>query len=219
MVFGSLRSGTLQLYRKDLGSGEPEEVLTDGPGDKTPSDWSRDGRFVLYTQNGATTAEDIWALAMTGERKAVPLVQTPAIESTPALSPEGRWLAFESARSGRPEVYVTSFSAALANPSAPGPLWQVSTQGGSRPRWSGDGRALFFVGLGLDAIERAAVRTVGTGFASDAPVRFATVALMVGPRSPFDVAADGRRVLLLERTTNQAAPLIVVTNGLLTAAR
>lgn len=219
IAFGSLRSGILQLYRKDLSGSQAEEALTDGPGDKTPSDWSRDGRYLLYMQNGATTTEDIWALPMSGDRKPFPVVRTAAIETTPALSADGRWLAFESAQSGRPEVYVMRFLGPASNAERPGPLWQVSTQGGSRPRWSGDGRALFFVALDDRSIQRAAVRALGTSFESDAPARFADVALMSVARSPFDVAADGRRVLLLERTVNQAAPLVVVTNGLVSSGR
>jgi Tol biopolymer transport system component len=217
IAFGSLRSGTLQLYRKDLSSGQPEEVLTDGPGDKTPSDWSRDGRYLLFTQNGATTTEDIWALAIAGDRKPFPVLRTPAIETTPALSPNGEWLAFESSQTGRPEVYVMKFLGPATNAEAPGPRWQVSTQGGSHPRWTGDGRALFFVALDDRSILRAAVRAAGAGFESDAPTHFADLPLMSVARSPFDVSSDGRRVLLLERTINQTAPLVIVTNGLLPA--
>jgi len=219
IAFASLQSGTLQIYRKDLGSGQPGQALSDGPGDKTPSDWSRDGRFILFTQNGATTSEDIWALPVADGGKPFPVLRSPAIETTPALSPDGQWMAFESSGSGRPEVYVTRFLESASKADAPGPRWQVSTQGGSRPRWSGDGRALFFVALDDRSIQRAAVRLVGAGFESDPPVRFADLTLMSVARSPFDVSADGRRVLLLERTINQAAPLVVVTNVRLPSGR
>jgi Tol biopolymer transport system component len=219
IAFASLRDGALQIYRKNLRSGQSAQALTTGPGDKTPSDWSRDGRYILYTQNGAMTSEDIWALPVAGDGQPFPVLQTPAIETTPALSPDGQWLAFESALSGRPEVYVTRFLGPASHAEAPGQSWQVSTQGGSRPRWSGDGRALFFAALDDRSIQRAAVRAVGAGFESDPPARFAELTLMSVARSPFDVSADGRRVLLLERTINQAAPLVVVTNALLSAGR
>ncbi len=215
IAFASPRSGSLQIFRKDVAGGQPAQALTDGPGDKTPSDWSRDGRYIFYTQNGATTSEDIWALSVAGDGKPFPVRQTAAIETTPALSPDGHWLAFESAQSGRPEVYVVRFPGSPSDAAAQDQPWQVSTQGGSRPRWSGDGRALFFVALDDHAILRAAVRTTGAGFESDAPARFADLALMSVARSPFDVTADGRRVLFLERTTNQAAPLVIVANGLM----
>ena len=111
------------------------------------------------------------------------------------------------------------FLGPASNAETPGPRWQVSTQGGSRPRWSGDGHALFFVALDDRSIQRAAVRAMGTGFESDSPARFADLTLMSVARSPFDVSADGRRVLLLERTINQASALVVVTNGLLPSGR
>jgi hypothetical protein len=86
----------------------------------------------------------------------------------------------------------------------------VSTQGGSRPRWSGDGRSLTYVSLDDGSLMRAVVRATPQGFESEAPGVLAQIPVMPVARSPFDVAADGR-VLLLERTVDSAA-LSVVTN-------
>jgi hypothetical protein len=94
---------------------------------------------------------------------------------------------------------------------ATAPQWQVSTQGGSRPRWSGDGRSVLYVSLDDLSIMRADVRTAGEQFETDVPRLFAEIPVMPVARSPFDVSADGR-VLLLERTINQGAPLAIVTN-------
>jgi hypothetical protein len=94
----------------------------------------------------------------------------------------------------------------------------VSTQGGSRPRWSGDGRALFYVSLDDQSVMRAGVRTSGTGFESNVPRVSAEISVMPVARSPFDVSADGR-LLLLERTINKGVPLAVVTNWLVAMAR
>ena len=211
LAFSSLRTGVWQIFRKDVGSGQPEEQLTDGPGDKIVPDWSRDGRHIVFIQIGATTAEDIWALPLEGNRQPFPILKTPAIETNPALSPDGRWLAFESSGSGRPEVLVTRFPASRDAVDPAAPRWQVSTQGGSRPRWGGDGRALFYVSLDDSNIMRADVRTAGSGFESDAPRVFVEIPVMPVARSPFDISADGR-LLLLERTINQGAPLAIVTN-------
>ncbi len=210
VVFSSLRSGVWQLYRKDLASGRPEEQLTTGPGDKIVPTWSGDGRYVLFIFIGLTTAEDIWALPLDGDRRPFPLLQTTAIETNPALSPDGQWLAFESPQTGRPEVIVTPFPSSQRPLDASAPRWQVSTQGGSRPRWSGDGRSLTYVSLDDGSLMRAAVRATKQGFESDPPRVLAQIPVMPVARSPFDVAADGR-VLLLERTVNSAA-LSVVTN-------
>ena len=198
-----------QLFRKDVGGRQSEEQLTTDSGDKILPDWSRDGRYLIYIHIGATTADDIWALPLEGDRRPFPVVQTPAIETNPALSPGGEWLAFESALSGRPEVIVTPFPGPRTADAAT-PRWQVSTLGGSRPRWSRDGRALYYVSLDDLRIMRADVRTAGANFESDAPRVFAEIPVMSVARSPFDVTTDGR-VLLLERTS-QGAALSVVTN-------
>jgi eukaryotic-like serine/threonine-protein kinase len=216
LVFSSLRSGVWQLYRKDLTSGRPEEQLTTGPGDKIVPTWSRDGRYILFIYIGTTTAEDVWALPLDGDRTPFPLLQTTAIETNPALSPDGGWLAYESAQSGRPEVIVTPFPSSRRPVDADAPRWQVSTQGGGRPRWSEDGRSLIYVSLDDGSLMRAGVRTTKLGLESEAPRVLAQIAVMPVARSPFDVTADGR-VLLLERTVNSAA-LSVVTNWRAAAA-
>ncbi len=210
LVFSSRRTGVWQLFRKDVSGGRPEEPLTTGPGDKIVPSWSRDGRYVLFIAIGSTTAEDIWALPLDGHGKPFPILQGIAVETNPALSPDGRWLAFETPQSGRPQVVVTPFPSSPHLVDASAPRWQVSTQGGSRPRWSGDGRSLLFVSLDDGSLMRSVVRATKQGFESDPPRVFAQIPVMPVARSPFDVTADGR-VLLLERTVDSAA-LSVVTN-------
>jgi eukaryotic-like serine/threonine-protein kinase len=210
-AFSSLRTGIWQLFRKDVTSGQPEEQLTSSPGDKIVPDWSRDGRYLVYIQIGTTTAEDIWALPLDGDRQPYPILQTQAIETNPALSPDGHWLAYESSQSGRPEVLVTRFPSSRTSVDATAPRWQVSTQGGSRPRWSADGRALFYVSLDDQSIIRIDVRPSAAGFESDVPRVAVEIPVMPVARSPFDVSADGR-LLLLERTISKGVPLAVVKN-------
>jgi Tol biopolymer transport system component len=211
IAFSSRRTGVWQIFRKNVNSGEAEQQLTTTPGDKIVPEWSRDGHYIVFIQIGTTTTEDIWALPLDGDGQPFPVVQTPAIDTNPALSPDGKWLAFESSQSGKPEVYVTRFPESRNAVTPTAPRWQVSTQGGSRPRWTGDGRALFYVSLDELSIMRADVRLGAAGLESDAPQIFAEVPVMPVARSPFDVAADGR-ILLLERTINQSAPLAVITN-------
>lgn len=146
-----------------------------------------------------------------GDRRPFPVVQTPAVDANPALSPDGHWLAYESSQSGRPEVIVMRFPASRSEVAAAAPRWQVSTQGGSRPRWSGDGRAVFYVSLDDRRIMRAEVRTAAAGFESDPPQVFTEIPVMPVARSPFDVTANGR-LLVLERTITQGSPLVLVAN-------
>jgi Tol biopolymer transport system component len=218
IAFSSLRTGVWQIFRKDVTSGQRDEQLTSSPGNKLAPDWSRDGKYLVFIQTGATTAEDIWALALEGDRQPYPVLQTPAIETNPALSPDGHWLAYESAQSGRPEVMVTRFPGSRAAVDATPQQWQVSTQGGSRPRWSADGRALFYVSLDDQSIIRTEIQTSAAGLESNQPQVSVRIPVMPVSRSPFDVTADGR-LLLLERTINQGAPLAVVKNWIAALVR
>ena len=211
IAFTSLRTGVWQIFRRDLSGGHLDEQLTSGPGDKLAPDWSHDGKYLVYVQTAPTTAEDIWALPLEGDRQPYPILQTPAIETNAALSPDGQWLAYESPQSGRPEVMITAFPASRGAVDLAAPRWQVSTQGGSRPRWSADGHAVLYVSLDDQSILRADVRTSAAGVESDQPRVLLEIPVMSVARSPFDVAADGRLVLL-ERTINKGVPLAVVKN-------
>jgi len=100
--------------------------------------WSPDGRtFVYHENNLAATRNDIMLLALDSARSIRPYLKTPADEFAPAVSPDGRWLAYTSDESGRLDVYVRSFP-------NPGAKIQVSLDGGGEPRWSADGRELFY---------------------------------------------------------------------------
>jgi len=213
IAFSSARSGVLQVYRKNVDGGGQEEQLTTGLYNKSVSDWSRDGRHLLFVETSQTTSEDIWALPLEGSRQPFAFLKTVFIETNPVFSPDEKWVAFETTESGRPEVYVQQFLEAQ-NPrgASGGARWQVSNQGGSRPRWRGDGKELFYVGLNNSAIMAAAIRTVGAGIEIDAPRSLFEIPVMPEVRSPYDVVADGRRVLLLERTVSQSTPLVVVMN-------
>jgi Tol biopolymer transport system component len=163
---------------------------------------------VLFVYIGSTTAEDIWALPFDGDRQPFPILQGISIETNPALSPDGRWLAFETSESGRPEIVVTPFPSSHNPVEASAPRWQVSTQGGTRPRWSGDGGSLLFVSLDGGSVMRSAARIANGVFEGEPPRVFAQRPVMPVARSPYDVTADGR-VLLLETTINSAALSVV----------
>lgn len=213
LAFSSARTGTWQIYRKNIESGQQEEQLTSGPRDKILPDWSRDGRYLVFIQIGATSAEDIWAMPLEGDRQPYPVLQSTANDTNPALSPDRRWLAYESSQSGRPEIFVTPFPESAGVATASSPKWQVSVQGGSRPRWAGDGRGLFYVSLDDLRIMRADVRTTPAGFESSTPRVYAEIPVMPVARSPFDVTRDNR-VLVLERTISYSVPLVVEMNWL-----
>jgi len=106
------------------------------------TDWSRDGRYLLYYELGAKTGRDLWALPLEGERKPIAVLQTPFEESLARFSPDGRWIAYMSNESGGYQVYVQAFPGA---PSAPKGKWQVSSHDGDAPVWRGDGKEIYFL--------------------------------------------------------------------------
>jgi eukaryotic-like serine/threonine-protein kinase len=104
---------------------------------QAPTDWSPDGKYILYDR-GDPGITDIYALPLAAGQKPFPFVQTPAWERSGVFSPDGHWVAYTSRESGRDEVYVAPFP-------GPGPRWQVSSNGARTPRWRHDGKALFAV--------------------------------------------------------------------------
>src|SRR5262249_51241200 len=111
IVWASDRDVITNLYQKAANGAGEETLLLKTDYLKSPSDWSPDGRFIIYRQRDPKTKLDIWALPMTGsgERTPFPLVQTEFNETAGTLSPEGRWLAYQSNVTGRYEIYVQSF--------------------------------------------------------------------------------------------------------------
>jgi Tol biopolymer transport system component len=129
----------MDLYRKVLG-GAPgsEELLLRTPEVKFATDWSADGRFLLYDSINPKRGFDIWALPLEGDRKPFEVVQTDFNERSAQFSPDGKWIAYQSDKTGRPEIYVQPFPGS-------GGGSPVSTGGGGQVRWNRNGRELFYV--------------------------------------------------------------------------
>ncbi len=106
---------------------------------------SRDGRWLILRTATTSGSPDLLGLK-TGDTTVVPLVASPAVELFPALSPDGRWLAYASNESGTFEVYVRPF------PETASAKWQVSTAGGNEPAWSSTGRELFYINAKGDMV-------------------------------------------------------------------
>jgi dipeptidyl aminopeptidase/acylaminoacyl peptidase len=174
---------------------------------KLPTDWSRDGRFIIYTQLDPKTKMDVWVLPVTGsgEAKPFPVVRTEAKETAGRLSPDGRWLAYASDVSGRYEIYVQSFPGG-------GGKRQVSNGGGNSPRWRRDGRELFY--YAADGKLMAAPVISGESFETGAAVSLFEFRAGTDPTfAPYAVTADGQRFLINAVVeTEPNAPLTVVVN-------
>src|SRR5262249_13714150 len=196
------------LYQKAVNSAGEETLLCKSDHPKLPTDWSREGDFIIYNQFDPKTKSDVWFLPVTrsGERKPFPVVNTEANEAAGTLSRNGRWLAYSSDVSGRYEVYVQSFPGG-------GGKRQVSTGGGNGPRWRWDGQELFYY-AGDGKLMAAPVRSAES-FEVGAAVslfefRAGTVITSVWP---YAVKADGLRFLINAVVeTEPNAPLTVVVN-------
>ncbi|MGB6849783.1 MAG: hypothetical protein WBG05_16420, partial [Thermoanaerobaculia bacterium] len=153
-------------------------------------DWSPDGSVLLAGERlpGEDGQYDLWVLPLDTERAPYPLTETPYSEFDPALSPDGRWMAYISDESGRYEVYVTSFPDR-------GGKWQLSKDGGESPKWSQRGDELFY--LDLDK----ALMAVPVNFEGDSFVHGSGSALFQTrlARGSFSVSPDGDRFLIVER--------------------
>ena len=192
ITFWSARQGNNDIYiRPADGTGEPV-LLLGTPLRERPNDWSPDGKYLLYSVRDEETAWDLWYLKRKEDGSGfepVPFLQTSFSERAAKFSPDGRFVAYSSDESGRNDVYVRPF------PGAEG-MWQVSGNGGTQPRWSKDGKELFYV-------ERDTLMTVAAAtnpsFTSGAVTRLFQDAILFGTTVPrYDVSADGHRFVLPE---------------------
>jgi Tol biopolymer transport system component len=191
IIFSSNRDGRYNLYQKPANGVQDEVVLLKSSENKYATSWSRDGRFLLYAAAHAKTKSDIWVLPLEGDRKPAPFQSTEFFERQARFSPDGHWVAYCSDESGRPEVYVRSFSMNSAGTAVEaGGKWQVSNGGGNDPRWRGDGRELYYRSSDgrVMAVEIATNPAFRTG--TPQPLGLSTFA-------SWDSAADGKRFLSL----------------------
>ncbi len=188
IVFSSIRKGHYDLYVKPSGgAGTEERLLTTGLNLQS-RDWSADGRFFLYESIGdPKTGTDLWVLPMSGDRKAVPFLQTSFNESDGHFSPDGKWVAYVSSESDRDQVYVAPFP-------GPGGKWQISSAGGSRPTWRRDGKEIVYLGAD-DKLMAAEVNAKGSNFEVGAVKQL----FQTRPQRPgtiYDAARDAQRFLV-----------------------
>jgi eukaryotic-like serine/threonine-protein kinase len=185
--------GTLyDIYLKTLNGPDPAEPLFHSEYTKYLTDWSRDGRYLLFGSFAtAGTSSDVWAYSL-GDRRGGPVVDTAHSESYPALSPDGRWLAYQSGESGRDEIYVQAFdgiSTGIKRRS------QVSAGGGRMPRWRADGLELFFLAEPGSPMS-ASTSTAAGDFKFEAPRRLFETRAIPKKSDLYDVSPDGLRLLM-----------------------
>jgi serine/threonine-protein kinase len=176
-----------------------------------PSAVSPDGTRVLFTQGAVSTTTDVMTLTLDKDHRVQPLVQTPFAELNGEISPDGRWLAYQSNESGQVEIFVRPF------PEVNTGHWQVSTGGGTRPLWARNGQELFYLApdgaLMSVRVERGTTWTAGT------PARLINAAYYgAGTGRTYDVSPDGKRFLTIKQGGSDQTPpptsIVVVQNWL-----
>ena len=206
LIFSSNRQFLGQnLYIKNSNGAQEEKViLADELGnlDNFPSDWSRDGKHILFTRG-----TDLWAATLP-DLKGNLFLKAASVLRNGQFSPDGKWVAYASNETGKWQIYVTSFPEARGK-------WQVSTGGGEQPRWRGDGKELFYLSSDYQVMA-APVRT-GANFDVGAPAAL----FQATPRQTislfdlfvYDVSRDGQR-FLINTPVKQAetAPMSVILN-------
>ncbi len=196
-VAGTASSGV--WIQPASGSGTQEKLETPMTFGSVTS-WSPNGRYIFFmVQNNATRA-DVYYIDLQGDKKLTPFIQSPANETSAVLSPNGKWLAYQSDESGRFEVYVTAFP-------SPGGKWQVSNGGGSSPSWSADGKQIYYT-VG-DKLMLVAIQNVES-FAFGAPT---ALPMHVNEFASLGPAAPGERFPALKALSGgQSQPQEVILN-------
>ena len=215
IAYASQHAGVFDLVERSL-DGEAPRPLLESPLAKQVTDWSRDGRYLLFrtiTLNGRPDM-DIWAMATGPDRSQAPamtapiaVVQTPFEERDGQFSPDARWLAYQSNESGQAEVYVQRF------PSGANRI-RISVSGGAQVRWRADGRELFYVALDGTLMAVPIEPRDEALVAGDATPLFK---LHVGPlqgvsRHSYAVSRDGQRFLVDTLVEEAASPISLILN-------
>jgi eukaryotic-like serine/threonine-protein kinase len=216
IIFTSKSSGVYDLYQKPTSGVKDQELLLKSGDTKYPTSWSRDGRFLLYrTSDSTTTKHSLWVLPLEGDKKPFPFLRTEFDNEDGQFSPDGRWVAYVSDESGRPEIYVRTFSPdSTAEASDTGGKWLISTGGGREPRWRGDGKELYY--LAPDRTLMAVEIATNPAFRAGAPKALfqAPPQAVVTPfLQSWDLTPDGKRYLFLAPVEQTAqTPFTVVLN-------
>jgi eukaryotic-like serine/threonine-protein kinase len=195
------------IFQKAIGAESPEELLAHSG---LSPNWSPNGYVLFDRSTTPNQPKDLWALPVTSLGKiagdAFPQIQTSADERSGVFSPDGKWLAFSSNKSGRREIYVRPFAGKV-------PEVQISTTGGVQVRWRGDGKELFY----LDPTGRlmaVAIKTTAGGVTPLSPAPLFSIhafGTFESLNTAYDASADGQRFLILtSRDAMAPAPIRLI---------
>jgi serine/threonine protein kinase/Tol biopolymer transport system component len=209
IAFSSNRRGTHDIFRIPASAGARETLVLRTDAEKSVSDWSPNGRFLVFDSHDSKRSTDIWAVSLDKPGEPFPVAQTSFDEYRAQFSPDGNWVAFQSDESGRDEIYVQPFPGG-------GNKWPISNTGGAEVRWRRDGKEIFYVGLD------GRLMAVPIAFGSSGPVPGNPVALFEPPlgttiqqadfRHQYTAASDGQRFLVATVSEPPSTPITVILN-------
>ena len=203
VCFVSERGGVSRFYCQAAESGsKPEPVTPARPALPGGASWAPDGRVLIFSELSQASGWDLWTCAMGGEPGVKSFLQTSFNELNPRLSSDGHWVAYESNETGSPEVYVQPFP-------GPGRKERISSDGGTQPLWARKGHELFY--RNGDAIMGVAIKPSPSFSATQPRVLFRR-ALRVAPLYPYDVAPDGRFLMIQPLPPPVLGPMTIVLN-------
>ena len=208
IAFGSDRFGRTQLFLQRADRSREPERLLESDTLQMPISFAPGGRL-LFSEDVPHRGRDIQLLSLDGSHHVVSLVHSPGRDATAEVSPDGRWLAYDSDESGQFEVYVRPF------PDADRARWQISTDGGRQPLWSRDGRELFyrdFNGAVMSVpVTLTSTFSAGTGRKLlDGSAYLGAGRFMSG--RTYDLSLDGRRFLMLKADRSGSRSLVIILN-------
>jgi eukaryotic-like serine/threonine-protein kinase len=205
VLFISDRNGRSAVYRQPADGSGSATLVRDDPRAIDEGVLSADGRWLIY-RTGVGTERDVYAVRMDADSTPVPIATSSFEEYAPALSPDGRWIAYVSNESDPPQVYVRPF------PDAAAARWQVSRAGGTEPVWSHSGRELFYRSAGGDLV--AATIAPGASFRveSERALFSARPYMTEILDHAYDVSPDDRSFLFVRIPPSTGSPLVVVLN-------
>jgi Tol biopolymer transport system component len=212
LAFSSSLGGGNNVYQKAANGVGKEELLNKGETRLLPSDWSRDGHYLFLSAFDPKTKSDIWVMPLSGDKKPFPYLNQDYNEGSPRLSPNGQWLAYQSDKSGRYEVYVDTFTGAPSASQAARGNWQVSTNGGTRPVWSHDGKELFFISADRKMMVAEVSNSAANRFDASAAGALFDAHISGDPSVQFDVSKDGRFLMMVPVEQGPSTPITVVVN-------
>ncbi len=211
LVFSAQTSsggGNVEIRSKAAdGSGTEKKLIAESNNYHYPG-WSPDGKYLTYLWGDGEKMVSLWIRPVNGDAKPVAVVQPPSPQSniySYRISPDSRWVAYQSDESGQQEIYITSF------PEGKG-KWRVSESGGFWPAWRRDGKELFYADL-HDTFFACPVTPKGAEMEVGTPQRLFNAPVPAIGQS-FDVSSDGKRVLVNHSEEEAEAPLQLVTNWL-----